>query len=102
MVRSRGLGVYARYRRVAGSAAVPQLTTGPVGGHAVAYLPSAGLRRLQSSHSDFAFEPAELTEPLRVDPLLALGLDSAEPSSALYAARTDFVLELPPSRVPRA
>jgi hypothetical protein len=103
LVRSPGFGVYATYRRLPGDEpVVPELSTGRLGSHEIAYVYSAGLRRLVSRHAAFAFEAVELTDELRIDPLLALGFDVAEPVSALYAAETAFTLELPPAPVARS
>lgn len=86
-----------RYRRN-GPAAPPELESGPVGSHDVAFFEAAGLRRLIAFHDPLEWEEAELAAPAMIDPVLALGFDVGEPDSLLYADRTGFRVELPPAR----
>ncbi len=97
-VSAPGLGVELRYRH-GGLPQVPQAGGTPLGSHDVAFLVSAGLRRLVTQHEGFAWQAAELLGPPRVDPVLALGFDVHEPDSVLYAERTALVTELPPEEV---
>ena len=98
-VAAPALGVSFRYRRLGAARAVPHLSTGAVGTGETAYLVSAGLRRLRAEHEPFAWEEAELLEPPRYDPVLALGFDVAEPCSVLAARATRFRVELRPRPV---
>jgi uncharacterized protein YqjF (DUF2071 family) len=100
VVRARGLGVHVRYRPIGAAPAVPVAGGVALGTHDVAYFVSAGLRRLASEHEPFRWQEAELLEPARLEPLLALGFDVREPDSLLYAESARFTLELPPATVP--
>jgi len=96
LVQGGSLGLSVRYRCVGASPEVPVLPSGPLGHHDVAYLYSAGVRRLATTHDPFRWEAAELLEKPRLEPLQALGLDVGMPDSLLYAASTRFELQLPP------
>jgi uncharacterized protein DUF2071 len=98
-VVGKGAGVRLRYRVVGKARAVPSAAGVPLGVHDVALLVSAGVRRLVSSHEQFAWQEAELLEPARIEPVLALGFDVGRPDSVLYAEATRFSLELPPKRI---
>lgn len=98
-VRAPGLGASVLYRRL-GRVADPPVAGGvPIGSQQVAFFVSAGLRRLPSAHEPYAWEAAELLEPPRVDPVLALGFKIAEPVSVLAARSAGFRLELPARHV---
>jgi hypothetical protein len=43
-----------------------------------------------------SWERAEPTEPVRADPLLALGFGLERPPTLRYAARASFEVDLPP------
>lgn len=94
-----GLGVAVRYRRSAERADAPVAGGMPIGAQQVAFYVSAGLRRLASPHVPFAWQAAELVEPPRVDPVLALGFDAGEPVSVLAVERGGFRFELPAAAV---
>ena len=98
-VRARGLGLSVRYRSGGPAVDVPAFQTGAVGSQTVAYYWAAGLRRVVSEHDGFAWQAAELEEPPRVEPVLALGFDLDAPDSLLYAERTAFRVVLPPEKV---
>lgn len=98
-VVAKGAGVRLRYRPIGEGGAVPSAGGVPLGAHDVALLVSAGVRRLVSSHEQSAWHEAELLEPPRVEPVLALGFDVGQPDSVLYAEATRFSLELPPKRI---
>lgn len=95
-----GLGVSFRYRRAGRPDQLPSLDP-PLGAHEVGYFEAAGLRRLVAVHRPCDWERAELVAPPRFDPLPALGFDVGQPRFTLYAERTDFRAELPPSKVLR-
>lgn len=99
VVEVPGLGLSLRYRRLGPAAGIPELPSGPLGHHDVAYLYSAGVRRLSTTHDPFRWEAAELADEPRLEPLLALGLDVGGPDSLLYAAGTAFEIGLPPTKV---
>jgi hypothetical protein len=99
LVASRTVGVRVLYGRGEPARAVPEVGGRPLGSHDVAYLVSAGLRRLPGLHDQMVFEQAELLEPPRLDFVLSHGFDVGAPDSLLYAARTSFELELPPGKV---
>jgi uncharacterized protein YqjF (DUF2071 family) len=94
-----GLGVSVRYETRGEAAEVPRTGDLPIGAQQVAFYVSAGLRRLPSSHEPTPWVAAELTEPPRVDPVLALGFDPADPISVLAAESARFRFELPARRV---
>jgi hypothetical protein len=94
-----GLGVALRYRRTGGAADVPLAGGVPIGAQQVAFYVSAGLRRLPSPHAPPTWEPAELVDPPRTDPVLALGFDAGDPISVLAAASTRFSFDLPGAKV---
>jgi uncharacterized protein YqjF (DUF2071 family) len=94
-----GVGVDVRYRVSGAPAAVPAPAGVPLGAHDVAFFLSAGLRRLQSRHEPIAWRAAEIAEPPRTEPVLALGFDVREPASILYADGVRFEVDLPPGRV---
>jgi uncharacterized protein YqjF (DUF2071 family) len=94
-----GLGVSVRYETRREAADVPRAGGIPIGAQQVAFYVSAGLRRLPSSHEPTPWMAAELTEPPRADPVLALGFDPADPVSVLAAESARFRFELPARRV---
>jgi hypothetical protein len=93
LVRAPGLGVRIAYER-RGPAAPSELT-----GHEQGLYEAAGLREIRVRRGETAWERAEPTEPVRADPLLALGLHVEGQPSLLYTARTAFELELPARRL---
>ncbi len=98
LVAATALGLEIAYRRLGPAVEVPVLPSGPLGHHDVAYLYSAGVRRLATTHEPFVWEAAELVKRPHLEPLLALGLDVGQPASLLYAASTRFDVQLPPTR----
>ena len=95
-VSAPGLGVSFGYERRGPAGHVPAIGGAAIGSQPSLLAFSAGVRRIDAPHDPFAWEDAALTAPPRVEPVLALGFDVAEPHSALYAARTAFHVELPP------
>lgn len=96
-VAARGLGVSLGYRRT-GEPADPGFRTGPDATHETGYFEAAGTRRFHAEHEPIAWERVELAGELRVDPVLALGFDLAEPRSAVYADGVSARFELPPEK----
>jgi uncharacterized protein YqjF (DUF2071 family) len=97
-VTARGLGVSVAYRRT-GEPAEPLFRTGPDAAHEIGYFEAAGTRRFHAEHDPIAWERAELTGELRVDPVLALGFDLGEPLPAVFADSVSARFELPPEKV---
>jgi hypothetical protein len=97
-VEAPGLGVGIRYGRAGGPGEAP-FRTGPAETRDVAYYEAAGLRRAEAEHDPFAWEAAVPIGPVRVEPLLALGLEVGSPCSLLYADRVSFRLALPLAKV---
>ena len=93
LVEAPGLGVRIDYER-AGRAEPSEL-----GHHALGLFEAAGTRAFRIRRGEVAWERAEPTEPVRADPLLALGFELDRPPSLLYAERTSFEVDLPPERL---
>jgi Uncharacterized conserved protein (COG2071) len=92
-VRADGLGVSLRFR-VAGPA-----DPGPLGRHELGLFENGGLRAFRIQRGEAGWRRAEVTEPARVDFLVALGLESRGEPELLYAAQTSFETKVPPERV---
>ena len=92
------LGTSVRYRP-AGFAKPPQLESGPIGSHEIAYFESRSLFRFVARHSPISWEKADLLSSPRYGSLDALGLEVNAPCSVLYAERVSFRAELPPALV---
>ncbi|MGH3011570.1 MAG: DUF2071 domain-containing protein [Gaiellaceae bacterium] len=92
VVEAAGFGVQLRYER-RGPAEPSEL-----GSHELGLVEAAGLRELRIRRGEATWERAEPLGPVRADPLLALGLDSAGPPDLRYAARASFEAELPARR----
>ncbi len=88
-----GLGVRIRY------ALEGETDPGELGGHELGLFQSAGLRGFRVRRGPCTWRRAVLTEPLRADPLLALGFDVGEPASLLYAEKASFEVEARPRRM---
>ena len=93
IVAAKGFGVDLRYDR-RGPAASSEL-----GSHELGLFEAAGLRELRVRRGEATWEKAVPLEPVRADPLLALGFSLADPPELLYAPRASFEVELPPRRV---
>jgi Uncharacterized conserved protein (COG2071) len=93
LVEAPGLGVRIAFER-AGSAEPSEL-----GHHELGLFEAAGLRAFRIRRGAVEWERAEPTEPVRADPLLALGVGLERPPALLYAERASFEVELPPRRV---
>jgi hypothetical protein len=91
--RAEGIGLELRYG-IDGP-----VDPGGLGEIDVGLLPSAGLRLLRLRRGAAEWQRAELLEPARIDPILALGFDVGQPDELLYAARAALELDLPPERV---
>lgn len=92
-VRADGLGVSLQFR-VAGPA-----DPGPLGRHELGLFENGGLRAFRVQRGDAEWRRAEITEPARVDFLVALGLEPRGEPELLYAARASFETKVPPERV---
>lgn len=93
LVEAPGLGVRIDYER-AGRAEPSEL-----GHHALGLFEAAGTRAFRIRRGEVAWERAEPTEPVRADPLLALGFELDAPPTLLYAERASFEVALPPVRI---
>jgi uncharacterized protein YqjF (DUF2071 family) len=82
-----------------GAAEPPELESGRVGSHNVAYFEHAGLFRVVASHDPIAWQRATLVDQPSFGTVTELGFDVGAPSSVLYAERVSFRAELPPVRV---
>ena len=90
-----------RYR-TNGAGEAPELGSGLVGSHEIAYFESGGLFRIVARHAPIDWHDAETIAPPEYGPVTALGFDvTDEPSSLLYSDRVSFRAELPPARVGR-
>ena len=93
IVAAKGFGVELRYER-RGPAEPSEL-----GLHELGLFEAAGLRELRIRRGEASWEHAEPVEPVRADPLQALGFSLADPPELLYAAHASFEVELPARRV---
>jgi len=91
--RAEGLGLSLRYE-VDGPADPGDLDRLELG-----LFPAAGLKALRVHRGPAEWRRAELLEPARVDPILALGFEVHEPVELLYVAETRLEADLPPRRV---
>ena len=82
-----GLGVRMRYE-VEG-----ETDPGELGRHQLGLFDSAGLRGFRVHRGPCNWRRAVATEPVRADPLLALGFDVSGPAALLYAEEASFELE---------
>jgi hypothetical protein len=89
-----GLGVRIRYRP--GGPADP----GELGRHELGLFPAGReLRGFRVRRGPVTWRSAVPTEPVRADPLHALGFDVREPASLLYAEGASFEVDAPPRRM---
>ena len=70
-----------------------------LGDHELGLFEAACTRAFRIRRGRTAWERAEPMEPVRADPLLALGFGLERPPALLYAARASFEVELPPRRL---
>ncbi len=91
--RAEGLGLRIRY----GVDGV--VDPGALGRLELGLFPGAGLKALRIRRGPAEWRRAELLEPPRIDPILALGFDVAAPDDLLYVAQTTIELDLPPERI---
>lgn len=89
-----GLGIRIRYRP--DGAADP----GELGRYELGLFPAGReLHGFRVRHGPAEWRSAVATEPVRADPLLALGFDVREPASLLYAEAASFEVDAPPRRM---
>jgi hypothetical protein len=93
LVEAPGIGVRIAFER-RGPAEPSEL-----GHHALGLFEAAGTRAFRIGRGAASWERAEPTEPVRADPLLALGFGLERPPTLLYAERAAFEVELPPRRL---
>ena len=93
LVEAPGIGVRVAFER-RGPAEPSEL-----GGHSLGLFEAAGTRGFRIRRGEASWERAEPTEPVRADPLLALGFGLERPPTLLYAERAAFEVELPPRRL---
>jgi hypothetical protein len=91
--RAQGLGLDLRYD-VDGP-----VDPGDLGRLELGLFPAAGLKALRVRRGPAEWRRAELLEPARVDPILALGFDVREPAELLYVGEASLEAELPTRRV---
>jgi len=93
LVEAPGIGVRISFER-SGPAEPSEL-----GHHELGLFEAAGTRAFRIRRGEVSWERGEPTEPVRADPLLALGFDLERSPTLRYAARASFEVELPPARV---
>ena len=93
LLEAPGLGVRIAFERQ-GPAEPSEL-----GHHELGLFEAAGTRAFRIRRGEIEWERAEPTEPVRADPLLALGFGLERPPALLYAERASFEVELPPRRL---
>lgn len=93
LAEAPGLGVRIAYER--GGPAEPS----ELGRHRLGLFEAAGTRAFRILRGEASWERAEPAEPVRADPLLALGFGLERPPMLLYAERASFEVELPPRRL---
>jgi uncharacterized protein YqjF (DUF2071 family) len=95
VVDAPGLGVSLRYE--AAAEAEPSEVTG----HLAGVYEAAGLRAFTIRRGEATWRRAEPTQPVRAEPLVALGFDVSRAPELLYAAGAPFEAEVPPRRLSR-
>lgn len=90
LVEAPGIGVRIAFER-SGPAEPSDL-----GNHELGLFEAAGTRAFRIRRGEVSWERAEPTEPVRADPLLALGFGLERPPTLRYAARASFEVDLPP------
>lgn len=93
-VDAAGLGVSLRYEPAGPT------DGGELGGHLTGLYEAAGLRAFTIRRGPAMWRRAEPAEPVRAEPLTALGFDVSRPPELLYARDAPFELELPARRLP--
>jgi hypothetical protein len=93
LVEAPGIGVRIAFER-RGPAEPSEL-----GHHALGLFEAAGTRAFRIRRGEASWERGVPAEPVRADPLLALGFGLERPPTLLYAERAAFEVELPPRRL---
>lgn len=97
LAEAPGLGFRAEYQSITAS------DPGLLGRHELGLLPmGAELQGFRVRRGPTQWHEALATEPVRADPLLAMGFDLGEPYSLVCASDTTFQFELRPQRLRRS